>query len=122
MTKPIIAFFLGILSFVIYRFFLEILGEYISAVFVILAAYFFICQFLLSRGNPHAFRKDWPTMLALDFAPFIYVVYHVIRLGWGSLWFRAIGLWLIVGSVGGTLAGAAAASIKARRRVRQKPE
>jgi hypothetical protein len=119
MAKPIIAFFLGILSFVIYRFFLEILGEYISAVFVILAAYFFICQFLLSRGNPHAFRKDWPTMLALDFAPFIYVVYYVIRLGWGALWFRAIGLWLIVGSVGGTLAGAVAASLAARRKGRQ---
>jgi hypothetical protein len=119
MAKTIIAFFLGILSFVIYRFFLEILGEYISAVFVILAAYFFICQFLLSRGSPHAFRKDWPTMLALDFAPFIYVGYHVIRLGWGALWFRAIGLWLIVGSVGGTLAGAVAASLAARRKGRR---
>jgi hypothetical protein len=122
MAKPIIAFFLGILSFVIYRFFLEILGEYISAVFVILAAYFFICQFLLSRGNPHAFRRDWPTMLALDFAPFIYVVYHVIRLGFGAdhgLWFRTIGFWLIVSFVVGTLAGAVAASIKARRRIRR---
>jgi hypothetical protein len=122
MPKPIIAFFLGVLSFVIYRFFLEILGEYISAVFIILAAYFFICQFLLSRGDPHAFCKDWPTMLALDFPPLIYVVYYVIRLGWGALWFRTVGLWLIVGSVGGTSAGAVAASIKARRRIRQKPE
>jgi hypothetical protein len=122
MAKPIIAFFLSILFLVIYRFFLEILGEYVSAVFVILGAYFFICQFLLSRGNLHAFRKDWPTMLALDFAPFIYVVDHAIQSGWGSLWSRAIGLWLIVGSVGGTLAGAVAASLAARRKARRSLE
>lgn len=26
---------------------------------------FFIFQFLLSWGNPNAYRKDWPIMLAL---------------------------------------------------------
>jgi len=34
-------------------------------VLVVMAAYFFICEYLLSRRNPQAVWKHWPTILAL---------------------------------------------------------
>ena len=42
----------------------EVWGEY--AMFIGLAPYFLISQYLLSRGNPQAVRKDWPSILALN--------------------------------------------------------
>jgi cytochrome bd-type quinol oxidase subunit 2 len=34
-------------------------------VVIVIAAYFFTCEYLLSRRNPQATWKDWPTILAL---------------------------------------------------------
>ena len=72
MKEILSAFCLGLLFF----FLLFLVGEGLGLelpdfvavllMFVLSAAYFFICQFFLSRGNPHAFPKDWPVMLALD--------------------------------------------------------
>jgi len=75
-----IAFFLGVLSFfllfIVGEALVENVGEAVGMVvaFILLAAYFFICQFRLSRGNPNALRKDWPIMLAFDAVPLLIVL------------------------------------------------
>jgi uncharacterized membrane protein len=71
MPKMVLAFFLGLVSFFLFFFIGETTSHYLGnvgliAAFILMAAYFFICQFRLSRGNPNAYRKDWPVMLALD--------------------------------------------------------
>jgi len=72
MTKWSGAFLLGVLSFVVFMFVGEtadqFLGDTATAIVttIVMMAYFFICQFLLSRGNPNAFLKDWPIMLLLN--------------------------------------------------------
>ena len=37
-----------------------------SIVLIVLGAYFFMAQYLLSRRNPQALRTNWPLMLALN--------------------------------------------------------
>jgi hypothetical protein len=81
--KPLLAFFLWLICFVL----LWGLGETredkfgeaagLIAAFVVIGACLFICQFLLSRGNPDAYRKDWPIMLALD-SVFILLVLVIV--------------------------------------------
>ena len=72
MSKALIAFFLGLLSMFLYVGLGEVFSDYIgenvglAVAFILVAAYFFMCQFFLSRGKPDAFLKDWPIMLALD--------------------------------------------------------
>ena len=63
------AFFLGALSFFLYMFIGEAssnsLGDAgVVITFISMAAYFFVCQFRLSRGNADAVRGDWPLNLA----------------------------------------------------------
>jgi len=84
---------------------------------IVMLAYFFICQFFLSRGNPNALRKDWPIMLELGagaiFVAFITAVaekrevFLIQGLGFLLVWFV------------GTFAGAVAASQAARRKARK---
>jgi hypothetical protein len=50
--------------------------------FVLMAAYFFVCQFRLSRGKVDAPRKDWPIMLALNAAPLVMVILMVGNEKW----------------------------------------
>jgi hypothetical protein len=82
-----------------------------------MATYFFICQFRLSRGNPNAYRKDWPVMLALD------VIWVVVFFGTVFAERREVviaqGLGILVSCFGATWAGAFAASMKARRKREQ---
>ena len=73
MPKGGVAFFLGLFSFFLFMFIGEKLSYHYGNVglfitFVVMLVYFFTCQFFLSRGNPNAYRKDWPIMLALDAA------------------------------------------------------
>jgi hypothetical protein len=85
--------------------------------FILMAAYFFFCQFRLSRGNPDAYRKDWPVMLALDItwiALFISIVLTETREVVISQ-----GLGILISCFGATWAGAFAASMKARRKREQ---
>jgi len=77
-----------------------------------MAVCFFICQFFLSRGNPDAYRKDWAIMLAVEAAPLLIVIF-------GLLWDKRMGVRAFISSVAGTLAGAAAASLAARRKGRR---
>ena len=79
MIKGLGAFFLGVLSVPVVLIFGDLREQWknlsgLPGVFllcIVVAAYFFICQFWLSRGNPHAFIKDWPIMLRLNAALFL---------------------------------------------------
>ena len=123
MPKALIAFFLGLFSFLLFMFIGETLLSYygnvgLAAAFILMAAYFFICQFFLSRGNPDAFLKDWPIMLALD-AVFLLVLIPMV-LSERLEVVLAQGLGILLFCCGGTLAGAFAASKAARRKATRK--
>ena len=113
------AFLLGVLSFILMMFIGEFLGKLIGetmglfATFSALAVYFFICQFLLSRGNPDALRTDWRIMLALAAVPLVCVV--IMALVEKADVILAQGTGILLASCGGTFAGAFAASRAARR-------
>ena len=64
MTKKIIAFILGLISF----FLMFALGEGfgINVAFFGIGIYYLISQYFLSRGNPHALFKDWSIILSLN--------------------------------------------------------
>ena len=122
MSKALIAFFLGLFSFFLFMFIGETLLHYygnvgLAAAFILMAAYFFICQFLLSRGNPNAFPKDWPIMLALD-AVLLFILIPMALLETQEV-VLAQGSVILLSCCGGTLAGAFAASKVARRKARR---
>jgi hypothetical protein len=79
--KVVVAFFLGVLSFPLLFLLGEGVGELLPerwkesfihvAIFVIgTGGYFLISQYLLSRRNPQAVRKDLPIIVAMNFTPF----------------------------------------------------
>jgi hypothetical protein len=120
MSKALVAFFLGLFSFFLYMFVGESFSEYFSeyvgfaAAFILMSAYFFFCQFFLSRGNPKAFPKDWPIMLALD-AVLLFALIPMALLETQEV-VLAQGSVILLSCCGGTLAGAFAASKVARRK------
>jgi hypothetical protein len=65
--KVVVAFFLGLLSFLLIFLLGEVFGDY--ALFIGMGVYFLVAQYLLSRGNPQAIRKDWPLITAMNFTP-----------------------------------------------------
>ena len=83
---------------------------------ILMMAYFFICQFFASRGNPHPFRKDWPMTLSLGAGAIL------VALGTALVEKREVfltqGLGFLLVWFVGTLAGAAAASMVYRIRDR----
>ena len=81
---------LGLLSFVVLTFVGETVGLF--AAIVTSAVYFFVCQFLLSRGNVDAYRKDWPVMLALDATVLISVTIMVLVEKWDVALSRGPGV------------------------------
>jgi len=118
MLKVLVAFFLGVLSFFLMFLIGETATHYFGdtgliPTFILLATYFFVCQFRLSHGNPDALRQDWPVMLALDAVPLLTIVGIVLAQPWPVI--LAQGLGLLLSSCGGTFAGAFAASRAARR-------
>ena len=125
MSKVFGAFLLGVLSFVVFMFVGEtadnIFGVIAApiATFILMAAYFFICQFLLSRGNPHAFYKDWPIMLVLN-ATIIVVLFVSVLVEKQGVVFLIQALGILLACFAGTIAGAVVASLVARRSGRQK--
>ena len=119
MNKLAGAFLLGLLSFILMMFLGEALGKLIgeatglTVTFSVLAVYFFVSQFLLSRGNPDALRSDWRIMLALGAVPIVSVVIMVLVEKRDVI--LAQGPGLLIASSGGIVAGALAASRAARR-------
>jgi hypothetical protein len=81
--------------------------------FILLAVYFFFCQFRLSRGHSDALRQDWPIMLALNAVPLLMVFGIVLVQTWPVILSQGLGIFLAC--CGGTFAGALAASRAARR-------
>jgi hypothetical protein len=71
MLKTLLAFFLGLLSFIVLREVGEGMGVLVD--FIVMTVYFFVCQFLLSRGKVNAHLKDRPVMLALEATVFVVV-------------------------------------------------
>jgi hypothetical protein len=123
MPRARAAFFLGFLSFFLTFFIGEKASHYLGnagliVTFILMAAYFFICQFRLSRGNPNAYRKDWPVMLALD-AIWIALFFSMLLAERREV-VIAQGLGILVSCFGATWAGALAASLKARRKGRRR--
>ena len=125
MIKWLGAFLLGVLSFAVFMFVGETadyrLGDIAAFIVtgIVMFAYFFICQFRLSRGNPNALFKDWPIMLALDATMIVVLFVSVLVEKQGAV-FLAQALGILVACFAATLAGAFAASRAARRKVRQR--
>jgi hypothetical protein len=118
MPKIFLAFLLSVLSFFLMFLFGETALHYFGdagliPAFMIIAAYFFICQFLLSRGHSEALRQDWPIMLALNAVPLLMVFGVVLAQTWPVIFSQGLGI--LLSCCGGTFAGALAASRAARR-------
>ena len=122
MSKILKAFLIGVFSFFLFFAIFEAASENLGdagevLAFILMAAYFFFCQFRLSRGNPDAHRKDWPVMLALD------IPWIALFIGMALTERREVvvaqGLVILVGCFGATWTGAFAASMKARRKREQ---
>lgn len=75
MSRHVIAFFLGVLSFFVLMFVGETYGLPEAA--VAMAVYFCFCQFLLSLGNIAAHR-NWTLMLTLNFVTIMATIGMVI--------------------------------------------
>ena len=121
MSKGPIAFSLGLFSLFLY-FALGSLSWHFgnvgtAAAYILLAIYFFVCQFFLSRGNPHAFLKDWPIMLALDAVLLFCIIPMALSESLETTLTQGLGILLFC--CGGTLAGAFTASKAARRKARR---
>jgi len=120
MKRALIGFFLGIFPFYLSMFVFETIAAmtpgYVAIIagIVVMMAYYFFCQFLLSRGRSDVLFKDWPIMIALG-APGLAI--SIIEASNKSL--KAFLSWvlgfIIVCSVG-ILCGAFVASRQARRR------
>jgi len=120
MTKALIAFFLGLFSFLLFMSIGDISLYYLgnvglAATFILMGAHFSICQSFLSRGNPAAFLKDWPIMLALDAVFLLVLIPMVLSERLEVVLVQGLGILLFC--CGGTLGGAFAASKAARRKV-----
>jgi hypothetical protein len=109
--KPGIAFLLGVGSFVLMMAVGE--GSGLVAAFAVLTVYFFVCQFLLSRGNRGAMRTDGLVMLALAAVPLVAVVLMAVTEKREVLLSQGAGL--LLSTVVGILGGAFAASRVARK-------
>ncbi len=119
MPKIVIAFILSVFFFFLFMFIGEASSQYLGdagfvITFILMAAYFFVCQFRLSHGNADALRKDWPIMLALNAAPLVMVILMIINEKWPVILVQ--GLIILLAGWGGSFAGAVVASRAARKR------
>ena len=119
-NKGVLAFaalLLSVLSFPLFGLFKEVFTNLLGiagfvVMFIVMAAYFFVCQFRLSHGNTDALRKDWPIMSALNAVPLVLAILQVSEKWPESL----LGLPILMAGLGGALAGAVVASRAARKR------
>ncbi len=111
MRKAAIAFVAGVASFFPLMFIGESVGMVPALVFV--AAYYFVCELFLARGQARAYATDWATMLALNGSTFLIAIITVAGEKRDVLVNQTLPLLLC--TVGGTYAGALVASLGARR-------
>jgi hypothetical protein len=109
----VIAFFLGVIGLFIGFGVGE--GSGLVAGFVTLGVYCFLCQFLLSRKNVNAYRKDWPVMLALD-AVWLFIL-CVMFLKEKQNVIQSQGPAILLATCGATYLGSVVASLTAKRTV-----
>jgi hypothetical protein len=119
MSRIAVALILSVLFFFLYMFIgeasTERLGDAgLALTFVLMAAYFFVCQFRLSRGRAAAWPKDWPIMLDLNAVPLVMVLLMIGKEKWPVI--LAQGLVVLIAGWGGAFAGALVASRVARKR------
>jgi len=119
MSRIVVAFILSVFFFFLYMFIGEASTSYLGdagfvITFVLMAAYFFVCQFRLSHGNADALRKDWPIILALNVVPLVMFILVVINEKWPVILVQ--GLVVVIAGWGGAFAGAVIASRVARKR------
>ena len=110
MKKVVFALLLGLIAFPVVMFFGENFGLPVGL--TALAVFFFVCQFLVSRGNPNALWKDWRTMLALNAVMLVSIVIMVFVEKQEVVLSQGVGI--LLSCCCGTLAGALAASRVAR--------
>ena len=122
--KIVLAFSLGVI-FVFMTFFLAWVGAALvggevgdAAIcfcvsFIGMGVCFLITQYSLSRGNRKAFCKDWPLILALNFAPFCSVIVALAAL---TKWAGLVMLVVTIITLACSYAGAGLAALTARRR------
>jgi len=110
MLKVAIALFLGVIGLFIGFGVGE--GSGLVAGFVTLGVYCFLCQFLLSRKNVNAYRKDWPVMLALD-AVWLFILCFLVLMEKDFIHSQGPGI--LLATCGATYLGAVAASLTAKR-------
>ncbi len=120
MLRIVVAFILSVFFFFLYMFIGDTSTSYLgdagfALTFVLMAAYFFVCQFRLSRGNADALRRDWPVILALNAVPLAMVILMVGNEKWTVILVQ--GLVTVIAGWGGAIAGAAMASRAARKRI-----
>lgn len=119
MPRIAVAFLLSVIFFFLFMFIGETSTSYLGdagfvPTFVLMAGYFFACQFRLSRGNADAPRKDWPVMLALNAVPLVLVTLMIMSEKWPVILVQ--GLIILLAGWGGAFAGAVVASRAARKR------
>ena len=117
MRKVLPGLVLGLISFpLLFAIGETLLSNYgdagLTATFFVMAVYFFVCQFLLSRGNPDALFKDWPIMLGLAAFQLILLIPMVLLESLEVILSQGVGI--LLSCCGGTLAGAFVASKRAR--------
>jgi len=118
-TRIIVALVLSVLFFFLSMSIGEASNHYLGdagyvITFVLMAAYFFVCQFRLSHGNADALRKDWPIILALNVVPLVMFILVVLNEKWPAILLQ--GLVVLIAGWGGAFIGAAVASRAARKR------
>ena len=114
--KVALAFLFGAVSFVVLFALCEVLAP---AVALCLGAVgFFVCQYLLSRGNPQAGRTDWRMVLAMNALPLgLLTSALVVSLSWHPMEAADMlkGLAGVVAGLGCSYAGAVVAARTTRR-------
>ena len=114
--KVAFAFLFGAVSFAV----LFQLGDVLAPVVVVCmgAVGFFVCQYLLSRGNPQAGRTDWGMVLAMNGLPLALLAGELV-LNLGDVVAHAAGMLMGLAGValglGCSYAGAVVAGRTARR-------
>ena len=121
-SRIVVALILSVFFFFLYLFVGETATYHLGdagfvITFVLMAVYFFVCQFRLSHGNADALRKDWPIILALNAVPLASVILMVAVEKWPVILVQ--GPIILLAGWGGAFAGAVMASRIARKRKKE---